>query len=117
MKELGLKQEELADQLNDALREITGRQGDISDRTVRNWLAGTHRRPIGRTCAALERVFGCPVGELGFSAPRSMQTPRRILCGAASSSPRPPERQSPRSHSSSNSDRSACPTWHAQPQE
>ncbi|MFM9700142.1 helix-turn-helix domain-containing protein [Streptomyces europaeiscabiei] len=75
MKELGLKQEELIDQLNDALRDVTGRQGNISERTVRNWLAGAHRRPIGRTCLALERVFGCPVGELGFSAPRSMQHP------------------------------------------
>ncbi|MFI2431915.1 helix-turn-helix domain-containing protein [Streptomyces sp. NPDC018693] len=76
MEELGLKQDELADRLNKALAEITGRPGDIGDRTVRNLLNGTSRRPIGRTCVALERVFGCPVEELGFSAPRSMHRPQ-----------------------------------------
>lgn len=75
MDQLVLTQEELADQLNTALREITGRPGEISSRTVRNLLNGSSRRPIGRTCAALERVFGCPVADLGFSAPSSMQHP------------------------------------------
>jgi transcriptional regulator with XRE-family HTH domain len=76
MKELGLTQEELAARMNTALAEITGRPGDISDRTVRNLLNGTSRRPIGRTCVALERVFGCPVEDLGLKAPRSMQPPQ-----------------------------------------
>lgn len=62
--------------MNAALAEITGRPGDVSDRTIRNLLNGTSRRPIGRTCAALERVFGCPVEDLGFSAPRTMQHPQ-----------------------------------------
>lgn len=75
MQELGLTQEELAGQLNKALLDLTGRPGDVSSRTVRNLLSGQSKRPIGRTCAALERVFGCPVGDLGFSAPRSMQHP------------------------------------------
>ncbi|MFF7750438.1 XRE family transcriptional regulator [Streptomyces sp. NPDC007971] len=75
MDELGLNQDELAFKLNDALWDITGRPGDISARTVRNLLNGSSRRPIGRTCVALERVFGCPVEDLGFSAPRSMQHP------------------------------------------
>ncbi|MGW0916991.1 XRE family transcriptional regulator [Streptomyces sp. NPDC002784] len=75
MKQLGLTQEELAAQLNTALQEITGRPGEVSSRTVRNLLNGSSRRPIGRTCAALERVFGCPVADLGFSAPSSMQFP------------------------------------------
>lgn len=75
MDQLGLTQEELAAQLNIALQEITGRPGEISSRTVRNLLNGSSRRPIGRTCAALERVFGCPVADLGFSAPSSMQHP------------------------------------------
>lgn len=73
--QLGLTQEELAGRLNTALQEITGRPGEISSRTVRNLLNGSSRRPIGRTCAALERVFGCPVADLGFSAPSSMQHP------------------------------------------
>lgn len=75
MDQLGLTQEELAARLNAALQEITGRPGEISSRTVRNLLNGSSRRPIGRTCAALERVFGCPVADLGFSAPSSMQHP------------------------------------------
>ncbi|MFF7451592.1 MULTISPECIES: XRE family transcriptional regulator [unclassified Streptomyces] len=75
MSQLGLTQEELAARLNLALQEITGRPGEISSRTVRNLLNGTSRRPIGRTCAALEHVFGCPVADLGFSAPSSMQHP------------------------------------------
>ncbi|MGJ3560339.1 helix-turn-helix domain-containing protein [Streptomyces sp. INA 01156] len=75
MKQLGLTQEELAERLNEALQEITGRPGEISSRTVRNLLSGSSRRPISRTCAALERVFGCPVTDLGFSAPSSMQHP------------------------------------------
>ncbi|GAA3010974.1 hypothetical protein Sfulv_31790 [Streptomyces fulvorobeus] len=65
----------MAARLNAALQEITGRPGDISSRTVRNLLNGSSRRPIGRTCAALERVFGCPVADLGFSAPSSMHHP------------------------------------------
>ncbi|MFE2647998.1 XRE family transcriptional regulator [Streptomyces nigra] len=75
MDQLGLTQEELAARLNAALQEITGRPGEISSRTVRNLLNGSSRRPIGRTCAALERVFGCTVADLGFSAPSSMQHP------------------------------------------
>jgi transcriptional regulator with XRE-family HTH domain len=73
MEALGLTQDELAGQLNNALLQITGRPGEISSRTIRNLLSGRHQRPIGRTCVALERVFGCPVEELGFSAPSSMQ--------------------------------------------
>ncbi|WP_260462988.1 helix-turn-helix transcriptional regulator [Streptomyces sp. TRM72054] len=76
MDELGLTQDELAGRMNTALAEITGRPGDVSARTVRNLLNGTSRRPIGRTCAALERVFGCPVEDLGFSAPRTMHHPQ-----------------------------------------
>ncbi|MFE9812501.1 XRE family transcriptional regulator [Streptomyces sp. NPDC005548] len=75
MDQLGLTQEELASRCNTALLEITGRPGNMSVRTVRNLLNGTSRRPIGRTCAALERVFGCSVSDLGCSAPSSMQHP------------------------------------------
>ncbi|MGW1728903.1 XRE family transcriptional regulator [Streptomyces sp. NPDC002306] len=75
MDELDLTQDELASRCNKALEEITGRPGEMSARTIRNLLNGTSRRPIGRTCAALERVFGCPVSDLGFSVPSSMQHP------------------------------------------
>ncbi|MFF3330900.1 helix-turn-helix domain-containing protein [Streptomyces sp. NPDC002888] len=76
MQELGLTQEELAARMNTALADITGRPGDVSARTIRNLLNGTSCRPIGRTCAALERVFGCPVEDLGFSAPHTMHNPQ-----------------------------------------
>jgi tetratricopeptide (TPR) repeat protein len=75
MDELDLPQDALADLCNQALLEITGRPGDMSSRTIRNLLNGTTRRPIGRTCTALERVFGCPVADLGFNAPSTMQHP------------------------------------------
>ncbi|MER5869331.1 helix-turn-helix transcriptional regulator [Streptomyces sp. NPDC002044] len=75
MGELGLTQDELAGQMNAALEPLTGRPGGFSARTVRNLLNGTTTRPIGRTCVALERVFGCPIAELGF-APPSTARPR-----------------------------------------
>ncbi|MEU1130134.1 helix-turn-helix transcriptional regulator [Streptomyces sp. NPDC005900] len=76
MGELGLTQEELARRMNAALAEITGRPGDVSARTIRNLLNGTSRRPIGRTRAALERVFDSPAEDLGFSAPRTTHLPQ-----------------------------------------
>ncbi|MFI5982078.1 XRE family transcriptional regulator [Streptomyces sp. NPDC051555] len=75
LADLGLTQDELAGQMNDALEALTGRCGDFSARTVRNLLNGTTRRPIGRTRAALERVFACPLTDLGF-APPSTAAPR-----------------------------------------
>ncbi|MFF4648198.1 helix-turn-helix domain-containing protein [Streptomyces sp. NPDC001389] len=75
MSELGLTQDELARQMNTALQRLGGRPGDVSARTVRNLLNGTTRRPIGRSCVALEAVFGCPVADLGFSPPRTAAPP------------------------------------------
>ncbi|EFL20154.1 predicted protein [Streptomyces sp. C] len=71
MRELGLTQDELASQMNIALLKIIGRPGEVSARTVRNLVNGATRRPIGRTCAALEAVFGCPTADLGFDPPRT----------------------------------------------
>jgi transcriptional regulator with XRE-family HTH domain len=70
MDELRLTQDELARQMNDALEKITGKPGDVSARTVHNLVSGKTKRPIGRTRAALEKVFGCPVEDLGFGSPR-----------------------------------------------
>jgi transcriptional regulator with XRE-family HTH domain len=87
--ELGLTQEEFAARMNGALAEITGRLGDVSDRTVRNLLSGRTTRPIGRTCAALEKVFGCPVEDLGFKPKSSAALPedpvqrRKFMTSAA----------------------------------
>ncbi|MFE2932564.1 helix-turn-helix domain-containing protein [Streptomyces sp. NPDC059278] len=88
MDELGLTQDELARQMNGAFEALGGRPGDVSARTVRNLLNGSTRRPIGRTCAALEAVFGCPVSALGFVPPRAAaqaEDPvhRRTFLGAA----------------------------------
>lgn len=77
MDELGLTQEQLACRMNAKLAEITGRPGDVSARTVRNLLNGTSRRPIARTCVALERVFDCPVEDLGLTAPRAIRHPQQ----------------------------------------
>ncbi|MGW6413052.1 helix-turn-helix domain-containing protein [Streptomyces vinaceus] len=75
MDELGLTQDELARQMNLAIQRLGGRPGDVSARTVRNLLNGATRRPIGRTCVALEAVFGCVVADLGFSPPRTAVPP------------------------------------------
>ncbi|WP_256961677.1 helix-turn-helix transcriptional regulator [Streptomyces sp. NRRL B-24572] len=75
MADLGLTQEELAGRMNAALLEITGRPGDVSDRTVRNLVNGATRRPIGRTRKALEAVFRCSLKDLGFECPSTPAPP------------------------------------------
>ncbi|MBH1939221.1 hypothetical protein I5Q34_34035 [Streptomyces sp. AV19] len=66
-----LKQHELAEALNEALRLITGKRGTVSDRHIRNLLSGKTRWPHEPLRMALEAVLGCPVTELGFSPPPS----------------------------------------------
>ncbi|MGW6389642.1 hypothetical protein ACWFR1_03860 [Streptomyces sp. NPDC055103] len=61
--------------MNAALLEITGRPGDVSDRTVRNLVNGATRRPIGRTRRALEAVFRRPLKDLGFESPSTTAPP------------------------------------------
>ncbi|KAA0927015.1 helix-turn-helix transcriptional regulator [Streptomyces apricus] len=68
MQERGLKQAELADAVNTRLIRA-GREGTVSDRTVRNWLTGKTRWPHLRQRAALEALFGCTAEELGFRPP------------------------------------------------
>lgn len=66
MRERGLTQVELADAVNARLiRE--GREGTVSDRTVRNWVTGKTRWPHPRQREALETVLGRTAGDLGFS--------------------------------------------------
>ncbi len=84
-----------------ALREITGRQGAVSDRTVRNLLSGRTKRPSGRTRVALEHVFGCPVEDLGFRPPRSTAQKeddvlRRTFVMSAAGAVMPPDLTAPR---------------------
>ncbi|AEW99119.1 hypothetical protein SCATT_p09260 (plasmid) [Streptantibioticus cattleyicolor NRRL 8057 = DSM 46488] len=77
MKKLGLTQDELADQMNSALADIAGRPGDFTARTIHNLMSGRTKRPIGRTRVALEKVFGCPVEDLGFRPHRNEEDSMR----------------------------------------
>ncbi|MCI0385996.1 helix-turn-helix transcriptional regulator [Streptomyces sp. CNQ085] len=72
MLEAGLTQEELAEAVNLRLR-ADGHEGTVSDRTVRNWLAGKTVWPHARQRQALEAVFGRAVEELGFTPPAGRQ--------------------------------------------
>ncbi|MGW1277379.1 XRE family transcriptional regulator [Streptomyces tsukubensis] len=73
MHNLGFKQLELADAVNDRLR-AQGYEGTVGDRTVRNWLAGKTRWPHRRQREALEALFACTAEELGFSPPARQRT-------------------------------------------
>ncbi|MEU5162193.1 XRE family transcriptional regulator [Streptomyces sp. NPDC020875] len=73
MRNLGYKQTELADAVNNHLR-ARGHEGTVGDRTVRNWLAGKSRWPHRRQREALESLFACTVEELGFSPPARRRT-------------------------------------------
>lgn len=66
MRELGLTQEELAEALNRATEQITGRLGTVSARTIYNFTSGRTRWPQTKQRLALEAVFGCAATELGF---------------------------------------------------
>jgi hypothetical protein len=72
----GLTQSELADVVNDHLRSL-GREGTVTDRTVRQWLTGKTRWPHTRQREALERLFGCTAEQLGFVRPPSRRDPIR----------------------------------------
>ncbi|AXK37817.1 XRE family transcriptional regulator [Streptomyces armeniacus] len=76
LSQAGLTQDELAEAVNDHLRSL-GREGTVSDRTVRHWLTGKTRWPHPRQRAALEAVFGCMSEELGFTPPAGSRSPTR----------------------------------------
>ncbi|MGW2044231.1 helix-turn-helix transcriptional regulator [Streptomyces sp. NPDC001858] len=67
MRELGFTQEELAEAINRAIEQVTGRQGTVSVRTIHNLATGRTRWPQVRQRLALEAVFGCTTIELGFT--------------------------------------------------
>ncbi|MFG2144147.1 helix-turn-helix transcriptional regulator [Streptomyces sp. NPDC048696] len=66
MSELGLKQEELAERMNDAIEQMTGKRGTVSTRTIHNLVTGKTLWPQLKQRLALEAVFGCSAIELGF---------------------------------------------------
>lgn len=76
LTEAGLTQTELAEAVNDYLRSL-GRDGTVSDRTVRHWLTGKTRWPHPRQREALEAVFGRSAGELGFRPPAGRRSTTR----------------------------------------
>ncbi|MBZ2407372.1 helix-turn-helix transcriptional regulator [Streptomyces sp. L06] len=76
LTEAGHTQEELAEAVNDYLRAL-GREGTVSDRTVRNWLTGKTRWPHPRQREALEAVFSRTAEELGFTPPAGRRSPTR----------------------------------------
>ncbi|MFF3765294.1 XRE family transcriptional regulator [Streptomyces sp. NPDC001922] len=76
LDEAGLTQVELAEAVNDYLRSL-GREGAVSDRTVRHWLTGKTRWPHPRQREALEAVFGRTAEVLGFTPPAGRPSPTR----------------------------------------
>ncbi|WP_447036506.1 XRE family transcriptional regulator [Streptomyces sp. DSM 118878] len=74
MREWGLTQVGLADAVN-ALLIRAGHEGTVGDRTVRNWVTGKTTWPHLRQREALEAVFGCKAGSLGFSPPARQSRP------------------------------------------
>ncbi|CAL9560984.1 hypothetical protein SUDANB105_04621 [Streptomyces sp. enrichment culture] len=66
MREVGLTQEELAEAMNRAIEQVTGKPGTVSARTIHNLTSGKTRWPQAKQRMALEAVFGCSAMELGF---------------------------------------------------
>jgi hypothetical protein len=69
-----MKVGELADAVNKAVGELTGRPGRTSERTVFRWLSGESRWPQERQRRALEAVTDLPSVALGF-VPRGKKLP------------------------------------------
>ncbi|MEU7106502.1 Tat pathway signal protein [Streptomyces sp. NPDC046215] len=71
MAEHQMTEGELADAVNGELGALTGRDGLVSDRTVRRWLSGETRWPQTRQCKVLEQLAGRSAEALGFVPRRS----------------------------------------------
>ncbi|MGW2100334.1 XRE family transcriptional regulator [Streptomyces olivaceoviridis] len=66
MKEHGHSSNTLADAVNKALEDLTGKPGGFDGSNVRDWKAGRVRWPKDATRKALEVVTGLPAVALGF---------------------------------------------------
>ncbi|WP_326806043.1 XRE family transcriptional regulator [Streptomyces sp. NBC_01788] len=66
MKEHGYSSNTLAEAVNRALEQLTGRTGGLDGSSVRDWKAGRVRWPKSATRRALEDVTGLPATALGF---------------------------------------------------
>jgi tetratricopeptide (TPR) repeat protein len=86
--------DELADEVNKAIRDFTGKLGTTVERTVYRWLSCENRWPQARQRRALEAVTGQTMAALGFvprgrsatapePPPEDPSVHRRRFCGAA----------------------------------
>ncbi|GAA5076941.1 XRE family transcriptional regulator [Streptomyces similanensis] len=66
MKEHGHSANSLAEAVNTAIEQLTGRAGGHDGSSVRAWKSGRVRWPNALTRRALENVTGLPADELGF---------------------------------------------------
>ncbi|KOG39641.1 Tat pathway signal sequence domain protein [Streptomyces decoyicus] len=66
MAEHGYSSNTLADAVNQAIGDLTGRLGGLDGSSVRDWKAGRVRWPKSATRTALEQVTGLPAAALGF---------------------------------------------------
>ncbi|MFF2331228.1 MULTISPECIES: XRE family transcriptional regulator [unclassified Streptomyces] len=84
MAEHGYSSNSLADAVNRALEQLTGRPGGLDGSSVRAWKAGRVTWPKSATRKALEEVSGLPTVALGF-VPRGRPSP----------APAPPPQEDP----------------------
>ncbi len=66
MKEHGYSSNSLAEAVNSAVGDLTGRFGGLDGSSIRDWKAGRVRWPKSATRVALEKVTGLPATALGF---------------------------------------------------
>jgi len=78
MDEHGYSSNSLADAVNKAVEQLTGRPGGLDGSSVRGWKAGRVRWPKSATRKALENVTGLPAVALGF-VPRGRNRPATAL--------------------------------------
>ncbi|MFI0227283.1 XRE family transcriptional regulator [Streptomyces lydicus] len=88
MREHGYSSNSLAEAVNSAVGDLTGRVGGLDGSSVRDWKAGRVRWPKSATRVALEKVTGLPATALGF-VPRG----RAPSSGTAASQEDPVERR------------------------
>ncbi|MFJ9415873.1 XRE family transcriptional regulator [Streptomyces sp. NPDC101227] len=74
MQEHGFSSNTLADAVNQAIGDLTGKVGGLDGASVRDWKAGRVRWPKSATRAALEEVTGLDAAALGF-VPRRRRSP------------------------------------------
>lgn len=85
MKEQGYSSRELADRINRAVGELTGKLGGLDDSSIRAWRSGRVRCPKSAQRAALELISGRTALALGFVPRLRTKEPpvdRRTFIGA-----------------------------------